>query len=300
MRRLPSLPALRAFEAAARHGSFKHAAEELAVTPTAISHQIRKLEDALGISLFERRTRQVVLTHAGTRLFPVLRDGFDDFAREIDALTSPERRAQVTISATPAFTSYWFMPRIAALREIHPDIDLHIRASEDIADPGKNGVDLAIRYGDGQYPDFRVVPLFDDGFAPLANPILDIRSVEQLASVPLIEFQWRNRRADNPSWTKWFKEVGIENPPEPSLTFSDESHAIQAAIAGQGVALLSLTLMAGEVEAGRVVKPFGQIIPSYRYSLLMASDARVSTAVSKVADWIVDQADRTLAQMAIG
>ena len=127
IRRLPPLSALRAFEAAARHGSFKRAASELAVTPTAVSHQIRALEEHVGIVLFERRTRQVVLTDAGARLYPVLRDGFDAFAQGIERLTRRRRRTQVTISATIAFTARWLVPRLAAFRALHPDIDLQFQ-----------------------------------------------------------------------------------------------------------------------------------------------------------------------------
>src|SRR5512134_950152 len=128
MRRLPPLAGLRAFEAAARLLSFKRAAEELHVTPTAISHQVRQLEEAVGARLFERRTRQVLLTAEGQVLLPVLRDGFDSFARALEGLTRRHRRATVTLSATPAFTAKWLVPRIAAFRKARPDIDLTLLA----------------------------------------------------------------------------------------------------------------------------------------------------------------------------
>src|SRR5687768_1555609 len=129
MRSLPSLSGLRAFEAAARHLSFKQAARELSVTPTAISHQVRALEGELGLTLFERKVRQVALTTAGARLFPVLRAGLDDIAAALAALAPQSSRAEVTVSATPAFTSKWLLPRVGLLQARHPHIDLHLHAS---------------------------------------------------------------------------------------------------------------------------------------------------------------------------
>ena len=153
MRRLPPLAALRAFEAAARHSSFKRAAEELHVTPTAISHQIRQLEQAIGTPLFERRTRQVVPTPEGHVLLPVLTEGFDSFARAIDGLTRKSRRTTVTLSATPGFTAKWLVPRLAAFRKARPDIDLTLLATLDVVDVKGGAADLALRYGRGPYPD---------------------------------------------------------------------------------------------------------------------------------------------------
>lgn len=273
IRRLPPLSALRAFEAAARHGSFKRAASELAVTPTAVSHQIRALEEHVGIVLFERRTRQVVLTDAGARLYPVLRDGFDAFAQGIERLTRRRRRTQVTISATIAFTARWLVPRLAAFRALHPDIDLQFQASDDVINLNSEGIDIAIRYGTGTYPDFSVTPLFADCFAPVFNPMLKVESVADFSKWPLIDFQWRRRHSDNPTWSRWFAEAGWTEPTEPAqLRFSDESHAIQAAVAGQGIALASLALVKDELVAGQLVQPFGPLIAGFRHHVLTRPD----------------------------
>ncbi|WP_087001494.1 transcriptional regulator GcvA [Rhizobium sullae] len=269
IRRLPPLSALRAFEAAARHGSFKRAASELAVTPTAVSHQIRALEEHVGIALFERRTRQVVLTDAGAQLYPVLRDGFDAFAEVIERLTRRRSRAQVTISATIAFTARWLVPRVTAFRALHPNIDLQLQASDEVVNLDSVGVDIAIRYGTGPYPSFSVTPLFADRFAPVFNPMLKVASVADFAQWPLIDFQWRRRHPDNPTWSRWFAEAGLPEPREPAqLRFSDESHAIQAAVAGQGIALASLALVKDELAAGQLVQPFGPLIAGFRHHVL--------------------------------
>ncbi|MDZ3830792.1 MAG: LysR substrate-binding domain-containing protein [Sphingopyxis sp.] len=289
-RRLPSLSALRAFEAAARHGSFKRAADELSVTPTAISHQIRALEEHVGLALFERHVRRVALTDAGAQLYPVLRDGFDAFAEVIGRLQRRRARTQVSISATVAFTARWLVPRVGRFRQLQPDIDLQLQASDEVVNIDSAGMDIAIRYGEGPYPDFAVLPLFADRFAPVFNPLLGIGSAEDLAHRPLIDFEWRRRHPDNPTWSRWFAAAGSAPPADPpELRFSDESHAIQAAVAGQGVALASLALVRDELAAGQLVQPFGPAIPGFRHHLLIRK-GETNAAVRKVADWLVDEA----------
>ena len=290
-RRLPPLSALRAFEAAARHGSFKQAAQELAVTPTAISHQIRTLEEHAGLALFERRARKVMLTDAGAQLYPVLRDGFDAFAAVMERLTRRRRRAQVTISATIAFTARWLVPRVAAFRALHPQIDLQLLASDDVVDLDTADVDIAVRYGSGPHPGFAVVPLFADRFAPVTNPMLKVESAADLVQRPLIDCQWRRRHPGNPTWARWFAAAGLPEPEGPPLLrFSDESHAIQAAVAGQGVALVSLALAKAELAAGQLIQPLGPSIPGFRHHLLTRED-ETDAAVTAVASWLLSEAE---------
>ena len=285
-RRLPPLSSLRAFEAAARHGSFKRAAIELAVTPTAISHQVRSLEAHAGLSLFERRTRKVVLTDAGVQLYPVLRDGFDAFAAVLERLTHRRSHGQVTVSATMAFTARWLIPRMAAFRKLHPEIDLQIHASDEVVDLATSSVQVAIRYGDGPYPGFNVAPLLADHFAPVANPILKVETPDDLAKQTLIEFEWRRKSAENPTWARWFAAAVLRASPEPpSLRFSDESHAIQAAVAGQGVALVSLPLVRDELAAGQLVQPFGPTLAGYRHHLL-TPEGENSGTIQTVVAWL--------------
>lgn len=291
IRRLPPLSALRAFEAAARHNSFKKAAEELTVTPTAVSHQIRALEEYSGLSLFERRTRKVVLTDAGAQLYPVLRDGLDAFADTLERLTQRRSRARVTISATIAFTARWLIPRVADFRALHPHIDLQLQASDDVVDLGAAGVDIAIRYGEGPYPGFDVVPLFADRFAPVFNPMLRVETVADLALRPLIEFQWRRRHRQNPTWARWFAAADLPEPEEmPLLRFSEESHAIQAAVAGQGIALASLALVEDELAAGHLVAPFDPKLTAFRHHLL-TQEGEKSVHITAAAQWLLSKAN---------
>ncbi|RCS25703.1 transcriptional regulator GcvA [Phyllobacterium salinisoli] len=287
MRRLPPLSALRAFEAAARHGSFKRAANELAVTPTAISHQIRSLEEHTGLILFERKIRKVVLSDAGAQLYPVLREGFDAFEAILDRISQSRKRAQVTISATSAFTVKWLVPRVANFRKLHPDIDLQLQASDEAVDLDVSSVDIAIRYGQGNYPGLSSEPMFADAFAPLVNPKLGVRNPADLGRFPLIHFEWMRKQPGNPNWQNWFAKAGLPCPSDlGQLQFSDEGHAIQAAVAGQGVALLSLALVADELAAGHLVQPFGPSLDGYTYHLVMKGDRSPTPSVGAAADWL--------------
>ncbi|HEY0686611.1 MAG TPA: transcriptional regulator GcvA [Steroidobacter sp.] len=287
MRRLPPLSALRAFEAAARHNSFKRAATELAVTPTAISHQIRSLEEFTGLTLFKRDTRKVVLTDAGARLYPVLRDGFDAFEKTLDGLVQAPSRTQVTISATNAFTAHWLVPRMQRFYGLHPEIDLHLHASDEVVDLVDDRVDIAIRYGSGPYANVSAEVLFADRFAPVVHPRLNVTTPADLNTVTLIHFQWKKAHPLNPTWERWFAEAKQRwSASAAQVRFSDEGHAIQAAVAGQGIALLSLPLVEREIAAGHLIQPFGPIVGGHTYHLVMRADRAPSPRVSAVADWL--------------
>jgi len=289
MRRLPPLSGLRAFEAAARHGSFRRAADELSVTPTAISHQIRALEDRLGVDLFERRTRQVVLTEAGRRLFPGLRDGFDTIAGALETLAREVSRPALTISATFAFTALWLVPRMARLQATFPQVDLRLHASDDPVTLAAGRADIAIRYGAGPWPGVEAEPMLADRFAPVANPALGIRDPQNLSRAPLIHFDWRRKEPADPDWRMWMAAAGIAVEPPSHLRFSQESHAIQAAVAGQGAALVSLVLVEDEIRAGRLAQPFGPVLAGRTYHLLRASGRRPAI-VDAVADCLLAEA----------
>lgn len=294
MRRLPPLSSLRAFEAAARHGSFKKAADELAVTPTAISHQIRFLEEYTGLTLFERQVRKVVLTEAGAQLYPVLRDGFNAFEAAFRQVSVQAGPRTVTISATNAFTAKWLAPRVAGFRALHPDIDLQLHASDQTVDVTGDTVDIAIRYGRGPYPGMHAETMFTDRFAPLASPSLGPIAVADLARIPLIDFRWSHPDPLNPTWENWHAQAGLPwRPPAGQLRFSDEGHAIQAAIAGQGLALLSLGLTGDDIAAGRLVQPFGPAIAGHTYHMVMSAGREPSAHVEAAAQWLRDEVRKT-------
>lgn len=289
-RRLPPLNALRAFEAAARHLSFKAAAAELLVTPTAISHQIRLLESMLGLALFERQTRAIRLTEAGRALYPTLTQSFDAIARTLEALSRAPQRRSITLSATPAFTAKWLVPRIADWQRRHPRIDLRLHASEEPVKLEHGGIDAAIRYGRGPYSGLQAERLFADRFAPVVSPHLHVQAPRDLRRHSLIHFDWRRPRRDAPTWRVWTARAGLKLETEGGLRFSDESHAIQAAIAGQGVALLSLALVAAELESGALTQPFGPVLEGYEYQFVVSADRAEEPEISTLRKWLLKAA----------
>lgn len=293
-RRLPPLSALRAFEAAARLRSFKRAAEELSVTPTAVSHQIRALEDHVGVRLFERQTRRVALTAEAERLFPVLREGFDAFAAAVDALRATPQRRALTLSAPLSFTAKWLVPRMASFRQACPGLDLRLHASDDPVDLRAGVADAAIRYGRGPYPDLAAEPLIENRFAPVCSPRLALRQPRELPAQMLLHSEWRHPTADTPTWRLWRERAGLVElaglDVEAGLRFTDESHAIQAAIAGHGVALLSLALVADDLASGALVQPFGPVLDGYPHWFVRAPGPE-RAELSALRDWLRAQAE---------
>lgn len=298
-RRLPPLTALRAFEAAARLLSFKHAAAELSLTPTAISHQVRQLEDRLGVALFVRGTRRVDLTPAGQSLYPALRDGFDAMARAVQTVRPQERPRSVVLSTTMAFASRWLLPRLARFAALRPDIALHLHTGDAPVDLQGGGAQLAIRYGPGRYPDLTSASLLTSRFAPVCAPGLRVRGVDDLARVPLISFEWFRRDAVTPDWPLWFAHAGRAQVPR-QLHFSDEVHAIQAAIGGQGMALVNLALVADELAGGLLHRPFGPELPGHDFHLVWPQSRDSDPELIAVRTWLLDEATRRATPPTLG
>lgn len=288
-RELPPLTALRAFEAAARHLSFKHAAAELSLTPTAISHQVRLLEERLGVSLFVRGTRRVDLTPAGQGLFPSLRDGLDAMARGVQAVRPRQGSRGLVLSTTMAFASRWLLPRLARFAKSQPDIALHLHTSDETVDLAGGEAHLAIRYGSGRYPGLGSAPLLPSRFAPVCAPALDVETPHDLSRVPLIGFEWLRRDATTPDWPFWFERAASKPVPR-QLHFSDEVHAIQAAIAGQGVALINLALVVNELRTGMLCQPFGPTLEGHGFHLVWPGQYDADPDVAEVRRWLLEEA----------
>lgn len=289
VRRLPALGALRVFEAAARRQSFKLAAEELHVTPTAVSHQVRLLEEYLDTRLFERQTRRVRLTAAGHALFPAVRDGLDGFERALETVRRARAPKVATLSSTVAFTARRLAPRAGSFRAEHPDWTLRLDATNAPVDLDADA-DAAVRYGDGHYPGLLVEPLFVDRFAPVCSPRLGLRDEADLRGATLVHFDWGpGARGDEraPVWRDWLARAGVGGvDADAGLSFTDEIHAVQATLAGQGVGLLSLTLVADELAAGVLVQPFALSVPSYRYDLVYSARAAERPATVLLRQWV--------------
>ncbi|SFB69668.1 transcriptional regulator GcvA [Collimonas sp. OK412] len=289
-RRLPPLAALKAFEAAARHLSIKSAAAELSVTPTAVSHQIRRLEDSLGVAVFQRLPRQLRLTSAGSELYVALRDGFDLFAAAIGRIRPRDAARLLTITTTPAFAARWLLPRLGAFRNAHPEQDLRLHTSVEIAPLDGHTADIAIRYGLGSWPGLVAEKLFDDRIAPVCSPLLKVKKPKDLLKHTLIHNEWQASLRNASTWRAWAKRAKFSSlDSQGGIVFSDESHAISAAIAGQGVALLSTALIEPELQSGLLVQPFGPVLSNYAFYLVYPEARR--TEVQDACAWIGAQAD---------
>lgn len=289
------MSALRAFEAAAAHQSFQRAAQELSVTPTAISHQVRGLEATLGESLFRRLTRQLALTPSGLRLFHALRAGFDTIESGVESLQKHRSPGAVTLTTNTAFAARWLLPRMAAFRDACPGIQLRLHASEAVVDLTRGAADLAVRSGSGHWPGHTSRELMPERYAPVCSPLLGLRRAADLPRHQLIHIDWQQHARAPALWPRWFREAGIAVPTARTakatgLSFSDETHAVLATLAGHGVALLSLTLVAEELRSGALQQPFGPALDTGSYFLATATGRENEPAVRAVWDWIAVQA----------
>jgi LysR family glycine cleavage system transcriptional activator len=280
MRKLPSLGSLRAFEAAARRMSFREAATELGVTPTAISHQIRLLEDICGQALFRRRPRPLALTGAGERLFPVIRNGFDAFAAAIASASPGVGQRPLRVTCPNAFASRWLVPRLPKWREEQPTIPLEIIGTDAVLDLRAGNADVAIRYARRMPLDLAAQELFRDTFFPVCSPELlakATRTIERAADLlhyPLIHFDWMNRDHEAPTWSRWLAaarsvDPGIQDTNKAwDLSFREELHAIDAVAAGQGIAICSDVVVSRELKSGALVKAHALSLPGYGFYLV--------------------------------
>lgn len=291
MRSLPPLNALHTFEVAARHLSFQQAAKELDVTSTAISHQIKVLEDYLEVSLFRRRPRPLALTEAGQLLYPVVRESLDLIAEKIAHLKQVPLSTTLTVSVTTVFAAKLLVPRLAEFQRVHPDIDLRVQASNNVVDLQKQTVDLAIRYGEGNYPGLAVRPLMSDKFVPVCSPHLlennhPIRNPDDVIHYPLLHFEWIHFGIDAPNWKNWFDATGLNAiDTKHGLKFDEESLAIQAAIAGQGIALCSNVHVADDVALGFLVQPLNIMLDGFNYSAVYLDRHPKEVLILKFIDW---------------
>lgn len=299
-RRLPSLYALRAFEAVVRLGSAKRAAEELSVTPAAISHQLRQLEDGIGQALLVRRPRQLLPTPQGQELQRALGDAFATITTAVDRVRTPQRRS-LTLSATPAVASRWLLPRLPTLREACPDLDLRIHVShEPVALDGVEA-DAAIRYGSGRWPGLVSCKLFDNVFAPVCSPMLGLREPRELSRHTLLHFAPPRGRSAPVDWVVWQRRArvaGLDAAAGP--VFSDETHAMSAALAGQGVALMSLALVADELQAGSLVHPFGPELQAEPFHLVYPDERHEDCWFGSLREWVLGLPPLTLPRVQEG
>lgn len=296
MRPLPPLLGLRAFEAAARHRSFKAAAAELGVTPTAISHQIRSLEQYCGQPLFRREPRPMSLTWAGEQLFPVVRDGLDLFSETLTAIRSGAATGRLRVTTTNAFAARWLVPRLPTWRQAHPGLRLDISGTDAVLNLRAGETDVAIRYAREKPGDSTSVELLRDTFRVVASPALVGRAKKRLAPrdlarFPLIEAEWPPTAIEAPNWRRWeaaARTLGHDVPALASaagLSFREELHAIEAVLAGQGVAICSDVLVGRELRDGTLRQLSDITLPGYGFYMTYRADHPKARSIKTFLAW---------------
>lgn len=287
---LPSLSSLRAFEAAARHVSVKFAAQELGVTSGAVSLQIRELEAALGVQLFNRQPRSVKLTSQGEAYFTTLRTAFRMMKEATAKIVAQSRLAVLTVSCTPTFAVQWLVPGLSRFEERHPEIDVRISASNRVADFARDGVDVAIRHGFGRYAGLISERIVADELVPIVSPALihSGKLLETPADLQKFALLHDEHRHD---WRLWLEatetsEVNAEN----GIVFTDCNGAIEAAKAGQGVALVRLSLVERELSEGSLLTPFPIGVASdFAYHLVYPNAVLERPAVAAFRNWLLSE-----------
>ena len=290
-RRLPSLNALKAFEAAARHGSFTKAAEELHVTQGAVSHQVKALELELGLKLFHRVRQRLVIAEAGRSYLEVVRDAFDRLSFGTERLLRRQSAGVLTVTVSPNFAAKWLVHRLGRFAEAHPGIDLRVSAAVQHVDFAREDIDLAIRHGDGQWPGLHVARLCAEELFPVCSPKLTgarraLRAPADLEHHTLLHVD------DRRDWSRWLAEANVADAnPERNLVFNQASMAIDAAVGGQGVALARTALAAWDVLAGRLVRPFAHALKvPYAYWIVCPQTTAGLPKICAFRDWLLAEA----------
>ncbi|SDU05262.1 transcriptional regulator GcvA [Stappia sp. ES.058] len=296
---LPQLNGLRVFEAVARHVSFSRAAEELNLTPSALSHQIRTLENQFGQPLFKRMNRSIALTQAGQRLLPGVEQGLLLLNEAVEQLAAPGNDSRLVVSTGPAFAAKWLVPRLHRFVDAYPEIEILVSANMKNIDFLTGDADVGIRFGLGVYDGLEAEPLLDETATPACTPELAARlaSPEALAGVLLLHDDSIRHLPDVPGWADWLTEAGAMNvDPSRGLRFNHAEHALDAAAAGAGVVLARQSLAAGDIRIGRLVTPFSLRLPIHpRFHLVGLPATFRRRAAATFRDWVRQEIAETSA-----
>jgi LysR family glycine cleavage system transcriptional activator len=309
--RLPPLNALRVFEAAARHLSFKDAASELSITQAAVSHQVKSLEEFLGVELFRRAGRGVQLTEAARACLPRLREGFDALAAAVETIRERGQETELVITAPPVFTARWLMPRLANFSKREPKIEVRVVASSKMVDAGAldsavlmNGIDLRseasgveIHLGAGDYPGFRADKLFEVGMTVVANPELvkgeaPVRTPADLARHTLLHDDAMDTVAGGNAWRKWLEAAGVEDQVDGvhGPHFSSNILSLEAASQKLGIALALRPLVDADIRSGRLCAPFKvEVKPRTAYFLVCPEVIAERPTIVAFRKWLLEQ-----------
>ena len=287
-RRLPNLAALRAFEAAARHGNFSRAAEEIHVTHGAISHQVRALEEELGVALFARHGKRIAITPEGERFATALRKALSEIATAAAALQADGKQKRLTVTALPSFAGRWLSPRLGRFIEQHPDMEVMLQSSSQLTDFVRESVDLGVRFGRGNYPGLVTEKIMDDYYYPVASPRFNRgklpRTPDQLAKHPLL-------RCELEPWTPWFRAAGLDFlEPTGGLVFQDSSMLVRAAVEGHGIALARHVIAGSDIESGELVRLFDVAVQCPQsYYLVCPPESLRKPQVQAFRNWLLEE-----------
>ncbi len=288
-RRLPPLNALKAFEAAARQLSFTRAAEELFVTQAAVSHQIKALEEHLGIKLFMRKNRSLLLTEEGQGYFYDIKDIFSQLMEATEKLLAKGAKGALSVSLPPTFAIQWLVPRLNQFSELHPEIDVRIKAVDQEADSLTDDVDIAIYYGRGNWPNVKADKLHTEYMVPVCSPMLinerkPLREPQDLVHHTLLHDMTRE------NWKEWMKSAGVKGiNVNHGPIFSHSSMVLQAAIHGQGVALGHSILAKPEIDSGRLICPFNEVLVSKNAYYVVCRESQAELGkISAFRDWMLE------------
>lgn len=301
MRDLPSTMALQAFETAASCLSFTEAARELNLTQGAISHQVKNLEEQLGVKLFHRDRQRLRLSDSGTAYLPFVREAIERLRAGADRIAEREDSGVLTVSVSPNFASKWLVHRLGDFISQNPDIDLRIGASMDHIDFSRNDVDMAVRHGTGDWPDLHVTPLAQEEIFPVCSPALlengrPLERPEDLAGQVLLHDLSRN------DWPLWFAAANVD-PIDVSRgpQFDQTSMVIDAAVEGQGVALARRVLAARDMIAGRLIRPFDITLPApYGYFIVCQKSVAEQPKITRFREWLVAEAESDVRALSQG
>ncbi len=294
-RRLPPLNSLRSFEAAGRHLSFTRAAQELAVTQAAVSQQVKALEQQLGVHLFRRLPRQLLLTMAGETLLPLISESLDLISSAVAAIRENPDKERLSIRLAPSFAAKWLSPRLGTFQDQNPDIGLVLNHSNEAVDFRHSDIDLAITYGTGVWSDVVAERVLSIDFFPVCAPDY-IRSDRPLDDAGELSHYTLLHDATYENWVKWLKLAGADDVnPRRGTILDDTNVLIQAAIDGQGIALGSTIFVTEHLENKRLVRPFGQVLDSeYAYYIVCPEAHLQRPAVKAFRDWVISERETVM------
>jgi len=298
MRKLPPLNALKSFEAAARHLSFTRAAEELFVTQAAVSHQVKTLEDHLGIQLFLRRNRALLLTEAGQNYYMEIKHIFEHLTQATSRIMLASEQGSLTVSVPPGFAILWLVPRLSRFHQAYPEIDVRLKAVDEITGSLTDYVDVAIYYGRGLWQGVKAYRLHKEYLIPVCSPLLlqgpkPLKTHADLLNHTLLHEETRN------AWAEWLRMIG-ETPPtrKAGTVFSHSALALKAAVHGQGVVLANSVLAKPEIESGHLVQVFPEALPTKDAFYMVCRETQADTGkVARFRDWLLEEVRRDEEEM---